>query len=264
MSSISDNLWRHWRLIWSLARRDLAARYRGSVGDALWAVWNPLLQMATFYFVFGVVMKTRFPGMGTQGGYASYLIAGMLPWLAVQEALARAPGAMVENRHLVKKTIFPFEIVAVQHVLVALVTQAIGTAIFLLARVVAYGALPWTVVWVPLLLIPQVLLTLGLAWALSAVGVFVRDLIQMMGPLLTVLFYITPICYSETDLPRQLAGWVWLNPVFVLVKAWRDSLLDGRLPDWEALGLLSIAGLAAAALGYRLFSKLRPAFADVL
>lgn len=180
------SIWRNRPLIASMTRRDLMARYRGSFGDALWAVWNPLLQMATFFFVFGVVLKTRFPGIESESGYAFYLICGMLPWLAISEAVARAPGAMVENRHLVKKTVFPFEIVAVQHLLAALVTQGIGTVIFVLAHLIFLGPLHWTVVYLPLLLIPQVLLTLGTCWALSAVGVYLRDLIQVIGPVHSV------------------------------------------------------------------------------
>jgi lipopolysaccharide transport system permease protein len=257
-------IWRSRPLIASMTRRDLAARYRGSFGDALWAVWNPLLQMATYFFVFGVVLKTRFPGIASESGYAFYLIAGMLPWLAISEAAARAPGAMVENRHLVKKTVFPFEIVAVQHMLAALVTQAIGTVIFLVAHAVFLGAPHWTLVWLPLLLIPQVPLMLGVSWALSALGVFLRDLIQIIGPLLMVIFYATPICYPESALPEPIAGWMRLNPIAILVRGWRDALLDGRTPDW--LGMAGVTLLAAVVFvaGLGLFQKLRRGFADVL
>jgi len=258
------SIWRNRPLIASMTQRDLAARYRGSFGDALWAVWNPLLQMATFFFVFGVVLKTRFPGIESESGYAFYLIAGMLPWLAISEAVARAPGAMVENRHLVKKTVFPFEIIAVEHLLAALVTQAIGTVIFLAAHMIFLGPPKWTLVWLPLLLVPQVLLTLGVAWGLSAVGVYLRDLIQVMGPVLTLIFYATPICYPESALPEELAGWFRMSPVAILVRGWRDALLDGRTPEWGPLGAVTLAGLLVFAGGLRLFQKLRRGFADVL
>jgi lipopolysaccharide transport system permease protein len=258
------NIWRNWPLIATMTRRDLMARYRGSFGDALWAVWNPLLQMATFFFVFGIVLKTRFPGTESDSAYAFYMICGMLPWLAISEAVARAPGAMVENRHLVKKTVFPFEIVAVQHLLAALVTQAIGTAIFLLAHLVFLGRPHWTIVWLPLLLVPQVLMTLGVQWGLSAVGVYLRDLIQVMGPILNLIFYATPICYPESAIPAALAGWFRLSPVAILVRAWRDCLLDGRTPDWTSVGAVTLGGAIVFSLGLRLFQKLRKGFADVL
>ena len=258
------SIWRNRPLIASMTRRDLAARYRGSFGDALWAVWNPLLQMATYYFVFGVVLQTRFPGYEGKSGYAFYLIAGMLPWLAISEALSRAPSAMIENRYLVKKTVFPFEIVAVEQMLAALVTQAIGTAIFLVGQVLFLGPPKWTLLWLPVLLIPQMLLILGASWALSALGVFLRDLIQMIGPVLMLVFYASPICYPESVAPPSLAAWFQINPVAILVRGWRNALLDGRSPDWAPLAGITLFALILFAAGLRLFEKLRRSFADVL
>src|SRR6185295_1264288 len=114
--------------------------------------------------------------------------------------------------------VFPFEIVAVEHMLAALVTQAIGTAIFLVAQVVFLGPPKWTLLWLPVLLVPQMLLMLGASWALSALGVFLRDLIQVIGPVLMLVFYASPICYPETVAPPALAAWFQINPVAILVR----------------------------------------------
>ena len=152
----------------------------------------------------------------------------------------------------------------VQHLLAALVTQAIGTVIFLIAHLIFLGPLHWTIIFIPLLLIPQVLLTLGVCWGLSAVGVYLRDLIQVIGPVLTLIFYATPICYPESALPENLAVWFRMSPFAILVRAWRDALLDGKTPEWTSLAIVTIAGAILFALGLLLFQKLRKGFADVL
>lgn len=257
-------IWRNRPLIASLARRDLLARYRGSFGDALWAVWNPLLQMATYFFVFGIVMQTRFPGIAGNTGYAFYLICGMLPWLAISEAVARSPQAMVENRHLVKKTVFPLEIISVEHVLAALVTQTIGTGLFLLAYVAFLGAPSATLAWLPVLLIPQVALTLGICWVLASLGPFVRDLTQIIGPVLMLIFFTTPICYAENSLPEALAPWMRWNPIAVIVRQWRRALLDGAGPEWGPWMAVTAFGVLLLIFGSKLFQRVRGAFADVL
>jgi lipopolysaccharide transport system permease protein len=264
LGSALTNTWHSRGLLLSMTQRDLAARYRGSFGDSLWAVWNPLLQMATYLFVFGVVLQTRFPGAEGTSGYAFYLLAGMLPWLAFSEAVGRAPSAMLENRHLVKKTVFPFEIVAIQHVLSALVTQAIGTALFLVAFTLFGGRVHLTLAWAPVLLVPQVLLTVGIAWGLSAFGVFLRDLIQVIGPLLMLAFYCTPICYPEASLPAWAAPWFRLSPMAILVRNWRRVLIEGDMPQWKELGVVTVLGIAVMIAGGALFQKLRRSFADVL
>jgi lipopolysaccharide transport system permease protein len=258
-------MWTHRSLIVSMVRRDILARYRGSFGGALWTLLTPLLLMATYFLVFGVILKTRFSKDTSGVGYVLYFLAGMLPWLAVQEAVGRGPSVILEHRTLVKKVVFPLETLPVNLVLSGLVTQAFGLLIFLVGLFAARGGVPVSVLWLPVLLVPQVLLTVGLCWLLSATGVFVRDLGQIMGFLLTLWFFLTPICYEErTDLPQWIAGVLALNPVLYLVRGYRAVLLEGTAPAWGAVGALWVGSGVVTLVGLWWFRRLRGSFADVI
>ncbi len=255
------------RLIASMARRDILARYRGSFGDVFWTILNPLLLMATYFFVFGVVLRTRFGADQSSTSFALYFLAGMLPWLAFSEPAGRAPHVIAEHRNFVKKLIFPLETLPVNQVVAGLVTELFATIVFLAALFLIRGAVPSTVAWLPLLLIPQLLFTLGLCWFLSALGVYMRDLGQIMGFLLTVWFFITPICYPEASLstlPDGVFGILRKNPFFVLVRGYRAIFLEGQAPELLPLVKLWAVALALFLLGHAWFYKLRKSFADVI
>lgn len=258
------SLARNWGLMQSMVRRDLHVRYRGSIGDRFWAVLNPLLLMLTYGFVFGVVLQTRFRNDTTPAGFVLYFLAGMMPWLPLSEALARAPQAIVEHRNFVKKLLFPLEIIPVTQTAAALVTQAIALVLFMSAIIIFRERLPWSVCWLPLLLVAQVALTLGLSWLLAGLGVFLRDLGQLMGFLLTLWFFITPICYPEQQLPRWALPVLGKNPVYILVRGFRAIFLENRRPELSSLWKLYVLAFVAFFFGYAVFRRLRKSFADVL
>ncbi len=253
------------RLIRSMARRDILARYRGSFGDVFWTVLNPLLLMATYFFVFGVVLHSRFnPTDRSSTGFALYFLAGMLPWLAFSEPAGRAPHVVLEHRNFVKKLIFPLETLPVNQVVAGLVTELFAAAVFLAALLVIRGAVPMSVMWLPVLLAPQLLFTLGICWFLAALGVFVRDLGQIMGFLLTLWFFVTPICYPESAMPASALFILRKNPMFVLVRGYRAILLEGHAPELLPLIKLWLLAFAVFFLGHAWFYKLRKSFADVI
>lgn len=255
------------RLIRSMARRDILARYRGSFGDVFWTVLNPLLLMSTYFFVFGVVLRTRFGPDQSSTGFALYFLAGMLPWLAFSEPAGRAPFVILEHRNFVKKLIFPLDTLPVNQVVSGLVTELFAAAIFVVALLLIRGSIPWAVLWLPLLLIPQLLLTLGICWFLSALGVFLRDLGQLMGFVLTLWFFITPICYPEANLqslPAPAMAILRKNPMYVLVRGYRAMLLEHHAPELLPLIKLWVVALALFWLGYAWFYKLRKSFADII
>jgi lipopolysaccharide transport system permease protein len=251
-------------LIRSMVRRDIAARYRGSLGGAVWTVLNPLLLMLTYFFVFGIVLRARFGGDPSPAGFALYFLAGMLPWLPFAEAVGRSPFGVLEHRNFVKKLVFPIEIVPVNLTLAGLVTQAFALALFLLFLWAVRGAVPLTALWLPLLVVPQVLFTLGLAWLLAALGVYLRDLGQIMGYLLTLCFFLTPICYPEQSLPPGAVEILSKNPIYTLVRGFRACLLENSAPAGVSLVKLWLAAAAVFLLGHAFFRKLRRSFADVL
>lgn len=258
------SLWKNRGLIRTLVFREIQARYRGSLADMLWTVLHPLLLMTVYFFVFGIVLRARFAADPSPAGFVLYFFAGMLPWLAFSEAVGRAPFVLLEGRTLIKKIRFPMEILPANPVFAGLLTQAIATVLYVIALAVIRGGLPVTVLALPLILVPQILFTLGLCWLLAALGLFVRDLGQVIGFLLTLWFFLTPICYPEASLPQWAIRPLSYSPVYQLVRAYRAVLLESRLPEMiPTLGLWAIACFTALA-GYVVFQRLRPAFADVI
>jgi lipopolysaccharide transport system permease protein len=252
------------KLIASMVRRDILARYRGSFAGALWAFLNPLLLMTTYFFVFGVVMKTRFGSDTSRSGFVLNFLAGMLPWLAFSEAVGRSPSVIHEHRNFVKKLVFPLETLPVNLVISGLVTEAFGLAIFLIWLIVARGAFPLAALWIPVLLVPQLLFTAGLCWFLAALGVFMRDLGQIVGFLLTLWFFLTPILYPETQIPAAAASVLRWNPFLVLVRGYRAIFLEGTAPHFFSLAVLWAVSAALAVAGYAWFHRLRRSFADII
>ena len=225
------SVWTNRKLIASMVRRDILARYRGSFGGALWTFLNPLLLMATYFFVFGVVLQTKFGADTSPHDYVLYFLAGMLPWLPFSEAVGRSPYVVIEHRNFVKKLVFPLETLPVNLVISGVVTEVFALAIFFVSLLAIRGSVPVTVLWLPVLLVPQLLLAAGLCWFLSALGVFVRDLGQIIGFLLTVWFFMTPICYPESHaLPPVAAHILEWNPILILVRGYRAILLEGKPP----------------------------------
>lgn len=259
-----DSIVRNRGLIQTMVRRDVLGRYRGSFGGAFWTILNPLILMVTYFFVFGVVLRTRFPGDPSRAGFALYFLAGMLPWLAVSEAVGRAPTVMPEHRNFVKKLVFPMETLPLNLVTAGLVSQVFGVVLFLVGFYLVHGFVRASIIWLPVLLIPQILLTAGLCWFLAALGVFVRDLAQINGFLLTLWFFLTPICYPESSLPAPVLGILAKNPMFVLVRGYRDALLEGRAPRLGSYWKLCAVSAAVFLLGHAWFYKLRKSFADVI
>ena len=258
------SLWKNRKLIRSMVRRDILSRYKGSFFGALWTFLNPLLLMATYAFVFGVVLKTRFGADASGVGYVLYFLAGMLPWLAFSEAVGRSTYVILEHRNFVKKLVFPLETLPVNLVISGAVTEAFGLAIFLAGLLAARHAIPGSVVWLPLLIVPQLLLTLGLCWFLAALGIFVRDLATVMTFILTLWFFLTPICYPEANLPASAMRVLSFNPIFVLVRAYRAIFLQNHAPDLGPMAVLWVVSIAVAVFGHAWFYRLRRSFADVI
>jgi lipopolysaccharide transport system permease protein len=254
----------NWPLIQSMVRRDILGRYRGSFAGIFWSILNPLLLMITYYFVFGIVLQARFGEDPSRSGFVLYFLAGMLPWLPFSEAVGRSPMVLIEHSNIIKKLIFPIGTLPVNLVMAGLVTQFFAVAVFLIGLVVMRGSVPWTAVFVPLLILPQVLLTMGLSWFFAALGVFFRDLGQVMGFLLTLWFFLTPICYPEASLPASAVPVLSQNPIYQLVGGFRDVLLVGKLPEAQPyLQLCLVSGFAFVA-GHAFFYKVRRNFADLL
>lgn len=258
------SLWTNRKLIASMVKRDILSRYRGSVGGAVWTLVNPLLLMLTYFFVFGVVMQARFGADTSRSGFALYFLAGLLPWLAFAEAAGRSPQVIVEHRNFVKKLLFPVEILPVNLVISGIATQAFALLIFLLFLLAARGGIPISGLWLPVLLIPQILLTAAACWILAAAGVFFRDLTQITAFLLQLGFFLTPILYPESQIPPQAALVLKLNPIVLLVRGYRTIFLEGQAPAIAPLLALTAGAAAFAIIGHAWFHRLKKSFADAI
>jgi lipopolysaccharide transport system permease protein len=257
-------IWRHRTLIRAMVRRDILGRYRGSFGGAFWTIINPLLLMLTYFYVFGVIMQSKFPGDPSRTAFALYFLAGMLPWLAFSEAVGRSPSVMLEHRTFVKKVVFAVETLPVNLVVSGLVTGLFAVLLFCIVLLAVRHKIPVTVLWLPVLLIPQLLFTAGLSWFLAALGVFVRDLGQILGFLLTLWFFATPICYPEQNVPAALAPVLAKNPMYILVRGYRAIFLHSEAPAFSSLWKFWLLALIVFILGHAWFYKLRKSFADLL
>jgi homopolymeric O-antigen transport system permease protein len=259
-----QTIWKNRSLIRTMVRRDVLGRYRGSFAGAFWTLLHPLLLMLTYFFVFGVVLHAKFGNDPSRTGFALYFLAGMLPWLAFSEAAGRAPWVMLEHRNFVKKLVFAVETLPVNLVISGLVSEAFGVLLFSIAYVLARGTLPVSVLWLPLLLVPQILFTAGLCWFLAALGVFVRDLGQVIGFVLTLWFFLTPICYPEASLPAIAIPILSKNPIYVLVRGYRAIFLEGHAPAFGPLWKLWLVSAVVFIAGHAWFYKLRKSFADII
>jgi lipopolysaccharide transport system permease protein len=251
-------------LILSLAKRELFARYKGSVLGMLWPFLTPAVMIAIFTLVFSGIFGARFGSSGSPWDYALYLFCGLLPWTMFQETLQQSANTIVSHANLVKRVVFPLETLPASLALAALGNQLFGTVAMLIAAVVIQHQFHATVLLFPLLMVPQLLLTLGAAWLIASLGVFLRDIAQGITLLLMAWFYLTPIIYPESAVPGQLRTVINLNPFTSLVRNYRRLFLDGVSPDWLGLAYFSVLAILVFIFGYWWFARTRKSFADVI
>ena len=233
-------------LILSLTKRELSSRYRGSVLGVLWTLLTPLVMIAIFTIIFSGIFQAKFGASTSHWDYALYLFCGLLPWNAFQESLQLSSSTIVGHANLVKRVVFPLETLPVCLSLAAVTNQLFGTLVLLLASAVLRGELHATAVYLPLILIPQLLATLGWAWFVASVGVFIRDIVQGLALILMAWMYLTPIIYPESLVPPGYRATINLNPFTALVRNYRRILLDGAPLDWRGLAYFSAFAVSSS------------------
>jgi lipopolysaccharide transport system permease protein len=253
-----------WELILSLTKREMLARYRGSVLGLLWAFLTPLTMIAIFTLIFAGIFSARFGSNDSHWNYALYLFCGLLPWMAFQDTVQQAVNTIVAHANLVKRVVFPLETLPVAQALAAIGSQLFGTIALVIAAVVIQREVHPTLLLFPLLLIPQFLFTLGAAWLIASLGVFLRDIAQGITLLLMVWMYLTPIIYPESIVPARFQMLINLNPFTSLVRNYRRLFLEGLGPDWTGLAYFSIIAMIVFVFGYWWFARTRKNFADVI
>lgn len=257
--------WRHRGLVTRLARREIEARYRGSLLGLAWSVATPLLMLAVYTFVFSVVFKARWgTGSERKGEFALILFSGLVTFGLFSECINRAPGMILESTSYVKKVVFPLETLAWVALLGALFNTAIGVLILLAGHLLLGVPPPLTSLLLPVLLVPLCLLVLGVTWFLSSVGVFLRDIRLIVPILTTVLLFVSPIFFPASAVPEPYRSILSLNPLAPTVESVRAALFFGRGPDWGSWTLSLGLSIAVCWLGFTWFANTRKGFADVV
>lgn len=251
-------------LILSLTRRELAARYKGSALGVFWAILTPLVTIAIFTFIFAKIFNARFGESGSGWDFALYLFCGLLPWTAFQEAVQQSSTTVVAHANLVKRVVFPLETLPVAQALASLANQMFGTLALVFAAIIIRRQLHPSVLWLPVLIVPQLMATLGAAWLVASLGVFLRDVVQGVSLVLMAWLYLTPIIYPESLVPEQYRPFINLNPFTPLIRNYRRILLEGAMPDWSGLAYFTIFALLFFLFGYWWFARTRKSFADVI
>jgi lipopolysaccharide transport system permease protein len=264
--ALFTSFWRNRQLIWQMTQREIAARYRGSVIGLAWSFINPLLMLMVYTFVFSVVFKARWGTTGNESraDFAIILFTGMIVFGLFAEIVNRAPAQIISNANYVKKVVFPLEILSWVSLGSVLFHSLVSLGVLLLAQLIINLYLPWTVVLFPLVLLPLIFASLGVAWFLAALGVYVRDIGQITTVFTTVLMFISAVFYPLSALPETYQAWLRLNPLVLIITESRKVLVFGNLPDWFWLGIALLMGLAIAFAGFWWFQKTRKGFADVL
>lgn len=258
----------HYRyLIVQMTKREISHRYRGSVLGFAWSFVNPMLMLAVYTFVFSVVFKARW-GIGgaeeSRVDFAITLFAGLIVFNLFAEILNQAPTLVLGNVNFVKRVIFPLEILPLVSIGVVLFQGFVSLLVLMAAQLIFKHNVPWTVVYLPIILIPLLLAGLGVSWFLSALTVYIRDVAHITTVLTTVLMFVSAVFFPISALPEQYQGIIRLNPLAMIISDGRNALVYGLPPNWAALGWLFLFGICVAVGGYWWFQKARRGFADVL
>lgn len=259
------SLWRNRDLIAASVKREVLGRYRGSVMGILWSFFNPLLMLVVFTFMFSVVFQSRWGGdTGSQFTFAMVLFPGLMMFNLFAECINRAPSLILSHPNYVKKVVFPLEILPAVSVLSALFHLLVSLGVWFLAYTLFVGAPHPTVLLLPVVTTPFVMFIMGLSWAFASLGVYLRDVSQVVGVLTSTLMFLSPIFYPVSAFPEAYRYLLYLNPLSPVIEMTRDVLYWGTVPSIPWLFVYWLASFTTAWLGFAWFQKTRKGFADVL
>ncbi|MDB5415464.1 MAG: transporter [Rubritepida sp.] len=254
----------HRDLISRLVGREISLRFQGSMLGVGWAFLLPLLTAAVYTFIFSAVFQSRWGGSDNHFDFAFMLLIGMAVHSIFAEAVGRAPQLVFGNPSYVTKVIFPLEVLPVVTVLAALTNALIMLSIVIIGQALLKGVLHWTIIFIPVIILPYLVFVTAGVMLFAAIGVFMRDLSQIVGLLVTVTFFLTPIFYPLQSVPPRFQFVMRLNPLTAMVEQTRTVTIFGGLPDFLSLFLYSLCALLSLAIAFWIFQRMRPGFADVL
>jgi len=253
-------------LINQFTRREISNRYKGSYLGIVWSFITPLMMLIIYTFVFSVVFNAKW-GTGEETSkveFALLLLTGLLVFNIFSEVISKSPYLITSNPNFVKKVVFPLEILPIITLGSAIFQAIISYVILMLALFLLMGIFNWTALLFPIVLLPLIFLTLGISWFIASLGVYIRDVGQIIGLLIPALMFMSPIFYPISIIPKEFQFVYSLNPITYAVEDMRRIIVWGQLPHWNWIIIGTVLGLVVAILGYMWFKKTRKGFADVL
>lgn len=266
LAGVLAHPWRYRSLIQILTRREITGRYRGSLFGSLWSLLTPLLMLAVYTLVFGVVLATRWPGGQDEGigMIALRLLAGTLLHGLLSECLGGAPVLVISQPNYVNKVVFPLEVLGWVKLLSSLFHMGIAFVLMVVVNGLWGSGFSLAQLSLPLVVLPYAVMMLGLTWLFAAFGVYVRDLAQLVGPLIMMTMFLGPIFFPRSAMPLALQPWLALNPITIPIEQLRAVLFTGQWPDWASLAQYSLVAVVVYLFGLWVFASLKKGFADVI
>lgn len=249
-----------------LAKRELTAEHSGKALGVVWGILQPLALLAIYALIYGIVFRARIESVagGLPRNYTVYILSGLVPWFAFQFLMVKSATVIVGNAHLVKQVVFDVRLLPIATTLASSLSLILGLGFLAIYTVFAYGTLPLTYLLLPVLVVLQLLAMVGVAYALAAIGVFVKDVRDVVQLSAIVLIFLLPIVYLPSQVPAAFDPILWLNPFSYMIWCWQDVLYFGRIEHQAAWVIFPAWTLFILAGGYRVFRRMRPLFANVL
>ena len=262
--SLPRRIWARRDVFWELTKRDVAGRYSGSFLGLLWSFFNPLLMLAVYTLAFRVFLGMRWPNLDSGVDFSLMIFCGMIIHSLLAECITRAPTVIVSQSNLVKRVVFPLAVLPCVMVASTLFNACLSILVLLIFVLVTQHTLHVTILYLPLLYAPYVLLLCGVSWLMASLGVFIRDVTQIAGVISSLLMFLSPVFYPASNLHEPYRSWMAFNPLTLMIEQTRQLVLFGQMPDWHALGIYTLAAAAVLLFGYAWFQRTRDGFADVL
>ncbi len=255
-----ESFTKYHELLSELTMREIKQRYKQSVLGYAWVILNPFFQMLVMAFVFSIIM--RIPNLGVP--YPIFLYAGLLPWTLFANSLGSATNALVGNAGLITKIYFPREIFVISTIMAKIVDFVLSLSIFVIFMIYFHVAINWNILWVLPIFAIQQIFTYGLSLFLAAANLFYRDIQYLLGLVILIWMYLTPVIYTTELFPERYRWIFQINPMAVIINAYRQVILAGGIPNLRSLGLALALSLILLFGGYKFFKKLEGVFADIV
>ncbi|MEF2932716.1 MAG: ABC transporter permease [Clostridia bacterium] len=256
--NIAKDLYNYRELLKTSITKDVGGKYKHSFLGVIWSFMNPLLQIAVYALVFQVILKSNIEN------YAVYLCCGLVPWQYFSSVVLRGAATIIDNGNIIKKVYFPREILPISVVASEGVNFLISTTIILGFVIFGGIGLSWNILWYFLILAIQIIVSIGIAFIVSSLTVYFRDLLHLLGILMQLLFYATPIVYSMDSVPASMKWLLMLNPMSYLIEGYRNIFYNKTMPNFKGLLIALVMGVVLCVCGYFIFRKLEKRFAEEL